>query len=333
MKKVTITIFFLITLLAAQAQFIDPGYISVTINVSTAGTLSTLISDNDKLKISKLTLTGNIDARDLSFLYYLYNLSTLDISDVDILEYKGITISHPFIYSETLYPANEMPPYSFVYKDYNSTLKFLILPKSLKSISKYALYDCRGLTDITLSDSIVSIGEHAFYTCLLLKNINLPSSITTIGENAFFGCTEINSVIIPNNVTKIASGTFGYCRNLTSITLPANLTSIGSNVFVNCYSLESIYAYPITPTNINTSATAFDGIEKTNCTLYIPKGSKIAYQSEFQWKDFKNIEEIPTGIKSIEQSEINIKVDNGKLIIENANVDDKVEIYDFCGKK
>jgi hypothetical protein len=293
MKKVTLTLFCLIIYLSGQAQIIDPGHISKTINVTTAGTLSTLISDNEKNLITKLTLTGNIDARDISFLYYLYNLSTLDISSVDIQEYNGITISHPFIYSETLYPANEMPPYSFVYGDFNSTLKSVILPNSLTSIGKNAFYDCRGLTDITMPISIVSIGESAFYTCLLLKNINLPSSITSIGENAFYGCTKITSFVIPNNVTKIANGTFGYCSHLESITFPANLTSIESDVFVNCFSLITIYSYPTNPININTSTTAFTGIEKTNCTLYVPKGSKIAYQSENQWKDFINIIETP----------------------------------------
>ena len=50
-------------------------------------------------------------------------------------------------------------------------------------------------------------------------------------------------------------------------------------------------------------------------------------------RDFENIEEMTTGIKSIDQSNIKIKVDNKKLIIENAKVDDKIEIYNISGMK
>jgi hypothetical protein len=55
--------------------------------------------------------------------------------------------------------------------------------------------------------------------------------------------------------------------------------------------LTSIYAYPTTPVDLSSSSSVFEYV-KTSCTLYVPKGSKAAYQVAAQWKDFTNIVEM-----------------------------------------
>lgn len=37
----------------------------------------------------------------------------------------------------------------------------------------------------------------------------------------------------------------------------------------------------------------FSGVDKNNCTLYVPQGTKDVYQTTPQWSDFVNIVEVP----------------------------------------
>ena len=104
-------------------------------------------------------------------------------------------------------------------------------------------------------------------------------SVTIIGEVAFYGCTGLTSITIPNSVTSIYFNAFSGCNALTSVTAlnPTPLT-INQNVFSN----------------------------RTNATLYVPKGSKEAYQIAEYWKEFKEIIEIdPSGIDQIMSNEKN----------------------------
>lgn len=77
----------------------------------------------------------------------------------------------------------------------------------------------------------------------------------------------------------------------------------------------------------------FSGVNKTVCTLYVPKGSKSFYKVANQWKDFQNIIEMTTEIKSIGQSNINLIVKDRNLVISNVWTRTKVEIYSLSGVK
>jgi len=83
-KTLSICIFMLLTtLLAAQ--------VSKTINVTTAGTLTNLLTSTEKASITNLTVTGNIDARDVKCRRdEVVNLTVLDISATLIVAYSGI---------------------------------------------------------------------------------------------------------------------------------------------------------------------------------------------------------------------------------------------------
>jgi len=482
-------------------------YITKTINVQVAGTLSSLSSYDERYKINKLIITGNIDARDISCFYSMYNLSILDLSETSIMEYNGTGGVGPNPYTEArLYPANEMPTYSFGFLDYNTTLTSLTLPKTLKSIANSAFYNCRSLSSVTMYDSLISIGDNAFNSCYSLTyieipknvtniasnafidcikileynvssenyyytsldgviynkdmsvlfaypkaktgsfsipatvisignsafdhctnllNIQIPNSVSEIGEMAFIGCSSINSIVIPNEVKRINKQTFEFCNYLNSIYLPDSLTYIGeyafcgcedlnsliipkkvayignyafaqckrlisislpdsiksinewmfsmcsslkeivipnsvdsikyaacqsctnlenliigknvkfidSRCFAYCNSLKSIYSYPSLPADLSLSLNVFENVNKTTCTLYVPLGTIDTYKQANQWKDFKAIEEISTGIQTINQSNIKITTHNERLIIENANINSKIEIYDMIGER
>ena len=119
------------------------------------------------------------------------------------------------------------------------------------------------------------------YTDACTGDVTIPSSIDgysviSIGGNAFYGCLGLTSITIPNSVTSIAINAFKDCSGLTSVTVKAETPlTITDGVFTN----------------------------RTKATLYVPAGSKAAYEAADYWKEFKEIKEIgmtsPTGITGL----------------------------------
>jgi hypothetical protein len=151
----------------------------------------------------------------------------------------------------------------------------------------------------TIPSSVTSVALYAFFLCNSLNSISIPSSVTSIGGYAFRGCSSLTSLTIPSSVTTIANGTFFGCTGLISITIPSSVTSIGGWAFSECIGLASIYACSVTPPNLSSSTDVFLNINKTTCILYVPIGSKAAYQLSLIWQDFVNIIEFDASTTAI----------------------------------
>ena len=162
--------------------------------------------------------------------------------------------------------------------------KNTIIPNSVTSIGNGAFFWCIGLTSITIPNSVTRIGEMAFCDCTSLTSVTIPNSVTSIGEGAFAYCISLISITIPNSVTSIGDYAFKDCSSLTSVTIPNSVTSIGSNAFKSCTSLISVKVKRATPPEISSST-----FNNENATLYVPVGSKAAYQDAEGWRNFKQI--------------------------------------------
>ena len=147
------------------------------------------------------------------------------------------------------------------------------------------LYGCKNTV---IPNSVLTIGQSAFSGCSKLTSIDIPNSVTSIGESAFYICGDLTSVSIPNGVTSIGSAAFCHCSRLTSITIPNSVTSIGDYAFDGCDGLTSVTVNMDQPVSIS------EGVfpNRANATLYVPAGSKAAYQAAAYWNDFKEIVEI-----------------------------------------
>ncbi|MCQ2094225.1 MAG: leucine-rich repeat domain-containing protein [Bacteroidaceae bacterium] len=193
-----------------------------------------------------------------------------------------------------------------------SGLTSITIPNSVRSIGKYAFKYCSGLTSITIPNSVTSIGggtfhgcsgltsidipnlvtsieSNAFSGCSGLTSITIPNSVTSIGVDAFYDCSGLTSITIPNSVTSIGDGAFEECTGLTSITIPNSVKSIGDWAFFGCSGLTSIFVSWSRPLSIRTYT--FENIDKTNCILYVPKGTSTLYKPAPVWEDFQNIQE------------------------------------------
>jgi hypothetical protein len=123
-----------------------------------------------------------------------------------------------------------------------------------------------------------------------IKTIIINAGVTSIGEIAFYRCTGLTSITIPNGITSIGIYAFSDCTGLTSATIGSSVTFIGDYAFYGCTGLATITAQnptPLSGTNMGTDT--FYNINKTTCTLKVPKASVATYKAAAQWKDFANI--------------------------------------------
>lgn len=180
------------------------------------------------------------------------------------------------------------------------SLKNLELPAGITSIGDDAFIYCSSLQNINLPSGITSIGDYAFENCSSLRNINLPSKISSIGDAAFIRCSNMTSLSISSNITSIGRSAFSDCKSLKNLTISKDVTSIKDILFnfsLDDLELKSVYVAWQNPIE---AGSFFNRIKISNCTLYVPQGTKEAYANADVWKDFGNIIEYDaTGIDKV----------------------------------
>ncbi len=157
--------------------------------------------------------------------------------------------SNPIYYSRNLYINDVL-------------LTDVVIPDGVTEISAAFAYD-NSITSVTIPNSVTSIGNSAFYQCRGLTSVTIGNGVTSIGDYAFYYCTGLTSVTIGNSVTNIGNYAFRYCTGLTSMRVDAKIPpQCGDNSFYNV------------PQDI---------------PLYVPCGTKEAYQADAVWSSFTNI--------------------------------------------
>jgi hypothetical protein len=121
---------------------------------------------------------------------------------------------------------------------------------------------------------------------------NIPTSVDWYGTNFI--------------VTSIGNHALYNCSALTSLIIPSLVTSIGNSSFSGCSGLNAIQTNQTNPSMIALGAQVFQGVP-SSCTIYVPAGSKAAYQAADQWSNF-SIEEKTLFVSS---NTANIGADDG----------------------
>lgn len=327
--------------------------VSKTINVQTPGSLSTLLTEDEKSTVTNLTLTGTIDARDIKCMRdQIAHITNLDLSNANIAAYEGIATST----LSNSYPANEMPKSSF-YRSGSSTsvttLASITLPNSLTSIGANAFYlctylksiyignsitnigveayeGCYGLTTVTMGNSVTTIQNNAFHYCYALKNITLSEKITYLGDDAFSDC-RIEKVIFPKSLTTI-SDAFRSNNYLTEVTLPASITNISNWAFEYCNALKTIYCLNTIPPICESYSFA---VMPNVTTVYVPASSVSAYKNAPIWGDYfySQIKAIPvTEVTEPKNDGIKIYSSNSNIIIEGSSKGEMLRVFSLTGQ-
>ena len=251
-----------------------------------------------------------------------------------------------------------------------SGLTSLMILEGMKSIGYGAFRGCSCLTSVTIPSSVTSIGGDAFEGCSSLTSVTIPSSVTSIGGYVFSDCSGLTSIIvedgntvydsrdncnaiirtddntliagcmntvIPSSVTSILYGAFTDCSTLTSLTIPESVTSVGSVSFWGCSGLTSVVVGWETPIEINDHV--FNNSNYNNATLYVPKGTKAAYEAADVWKDFGKIVEYDLPQENVELTDVSaidnviymdpIEVTKGKEVTVSLKMKNSADIRGF----
>jgi len=217
-------------------------------------------------------------------------------------------------------------------------LKGISLPRTIKSIGKYAFASSYNLDKILVEasnphlcvkdnvvfnremsslimcapgksgecivpDEVKRIEDTAFSECEKMTKVVLPQTITYIGKDAFCYCRGLHEISLPNGIKEIQYGAFREC-SFTSVTLPNSLTYIGSEAF-SCKTLEKIVSQIAVPFSIDKYVFGSESYNNiySKATVIVPQGSLYKYKQTEGWNLFQNIlENKPTytlSIKSI----------------------------------
>ena len=198
----------------------------------------------------------------------------------------------------------------------------IALPGTLKKIPTEAFENCFALGSVTLGEGIEEIGNGAFYDTDALTEITIPASVKKIGRAPFY-CNSnqaMKRMIIADSDTPLefANGTseynYGYDyitdnialdyfylgRDITraktdqSLVYRATNIEIGPKVtnidklFDHTSDVQSVKVHALTPIAI--SADPFDSSTYNQACLWVPGGTKAAYQAADYWENFTNVQ-------------------------------------------
>lgn len=157
----------------------------------------------DGSKLKTINLGGGITNISNKPFYGAWNLTNINVitendkyeSENGILFNKGKTILikyPPAIINGEVYEIPntvvEIGPQSF----YNSQIKNVIIPSSVKKIGSESFCRCENLEELNLPEGLERIEWRALYLCYKIKTIVVPSSVTFIDGEAFNNMGRIN---------------------------------------------------------------------------------------------------------------------------------------------
>ena len=149
------------------------------------------------------------------------------------------------------------------------------------------------LQSITLNKNLNTLGFGCFESSNLSEiNLDGPDNITFIDEQAFAD-TRLTEVVLPSSPYYMNDGQFASCTSLTSLTIPEGITEIYPHALNNCTALQTITCLSAVPPTVMDYYDDYDMPffnSNSSAILYVPKGSKSAYQAT-EW-DYYNIVEM-----------------------------------------
>ena len=157
------------------------------------------------------------------------------------------------------------------------------------------------LQSITLNKKLTALGYACFESSLLSEiNLDGPDNISFIDEQVFAD-TRLTEVVLPSSPYYLNDGEFASCTSLTSLTIPEGITEIYPHALHNCTGLQTITCLSAVPPTIMDYYEDYDMPfynSNSSAILYVPKGSKSAYQAT-EWNYYNIVEQaIPLEVVS-----------------------------------
>lgn len=159
-------------------------------------------------------------------------------------QYKGDVVVPPTVqYKGVTYDVVAVGPSAFrpveTEEKPQPPVTSITLPNTIKTIGKYAFYECVYITNLVIPEAVTEIEEQTFYNCKALTDVQFKGSITRIGKAAFAGCENLTTLPNLSHLKEIGNNAFQGCA-IESVNIPGSVTKIGSNAFAECKYLKQV---------------------------------------------------------------------------------------------
>ena len=275
-----------VTSIGANAFFNCPDITSITIpegvtsisasmfykcvslaSVTIPGTVKTIEASafSTCTRLESVTIPSSVQAIKTDAFYGCGNLKKVYISD--IAKWCNISFAD--------YSANPLSNACELYLN-GERVTDLVIPGDVASVKKYAFYNCRGISNVTISKGTTTIEDFAFFGVEDIKTVNISSSVKIISNSAFAFCKGLENISvdkqntafssndgsmytadgtkilqyalgkeeasfnIPDTVTSISDYAFAGASDLNEVIIPNSVVSIGNNAFSQCGKISGI---------------------------------------------------------------------------------------------
>lgn len=261
---------------------------SLTVDNQTPGWLSSKINYGDQQTVENLTITGYINATDLSFIGLLMQKHKLN---------KSIDLSEAFIVGDAEREDNDIS-YSNIFdiQGYNSSVHIerLGLPKSITTPNPDGGASLRYIQ----VDTLVYGGNQCSTYNNALWGYWASGGMGAMSSPKHLVLREGVTSIAPYACDNRSPGGHGNYVDIQTVSCPTSMICIGKAAFYNCDKLRSINF----PDNIEEiEAEAFQGTQILPDTLKLPNSLKQYNTTSFPLKD-QQVVVIPKSVESIDNT-------------------------------
>ena len=164
------------------------------------------------------------------------------------------------------------------------TLSTLISDTDAGTITDLTLFGTIDVNDFNFMRERMKLASLDLSGVTIVANGSNPAN--AIPAKAFRNYWSLKRIVLPKNLTTLKSGCFNV-TGLRSIEIPASVSTYEYNIFLNCSDLAEVIVRRSSPAWVNWCV--FTGTPKAR--LVVPVGSKNAYASKENWKEFREIVE------------------------------------------
>ena len=164
-----------------------------------------------------------------------------------------------------------------------------------------------------ISYCVKKLGDNSLARCVNVSSLKLNEGLESIGHQAIRWCRNIKELIVPNSVKEVWGAFLTEDHGLVSVVLGSGLETIHTDAFWGVsMNLKSFISLSTNPAKCVEPDRTFTSLPE-DVTLYVPLGSKSAYETAPGWDYFAG------HIVEMDMSPATIKVRNCSRVYGDDN--------------
>ena len=137
-----------------------------------------------------------------------------------------------------------------------------------------------------ISYCVKKLGDNSLARCVNVSSLKLNEGLESIGHQAIRWCRNIKELIVPNSVKEVWGAFLTEDHGLVSVVLGSGLETIHTEAFWGVFmNLKSFISLSTNPAKCVEPDRTFTSLPE-DVTLYVPLGSKSAYETAPGWDYF-----------------------------------------------